>query len=179
MKRPSAKKFAAALTTHFDKLESKHSRRSYEHDWTEYAAWCATHKLDILALKPGDVQRYMTHLRDKVHLAKPTAAHALSVLRSMYDALVVDGFLPFNPASSVKNIKVNSTPKTPWLDEDKLRQLLLAIEPDARGDFVARRDRLVVLLFIGTGRRRSEVTRMRVEDFQMDLSPGSSRETSC
>jgi integrase/recombinase XerD len=162
MKPPT--KLETALTAYWANLDSPHSRRGYKHDWGQYEAWLKAEKIPPLRAKPGDVQRYVTSMRD-ASLAKPTRGRALSVIRSVYDSLVVDGFLPFNPARSVKNIKMSSAPSTPWLDADELRKLLLAIEPDKGGTFEQRRDRLVVLLFVGTGRRRTEVARMKVEDF--------------
>lgn len=150
-----------ALQTYWASLESPHSRRGYVHDWEVYVEWLVSEGVAVLEAKPSDVQRYVNKLRDKGK-SKPTRARALSVIRSVYDYLTVNNFVPHNPARSVKNPKVDSTPKTPWLEEDGAARLLARAGEDWR----SRRDRMCLLLFLGIGWRRSEITRMNVEDFR-------------
>ena len=152
------------LAAFWDSRDSAHSKRGYVHDWREYEAWCASSNVAILKAKPSDVQRYVLELRDR-GLAPSTRARALSVIRSCYDALVVNDLLMANPAKSVKSPKgLSATPNTPWLNEEDTRKLLEALP--LTDDWRQRRDRLAVLLLVGLGWRRAEVARMRVEHFQ-------------
>lgn len=162
----SVREIDAALEAFWASLESAHSRRGYRHDWTAYLLWIELEGLDVLKAKPSDIQRYITHMRDVNKAKKPTRARALSVIRANYGALVRDEILENNPAREVKNLKVDTAPKTPHLNEEAARKLYSILRAAATGDWRARRDRLLLLLFLGIGWRRSEVARMRVENFQ-------------
>lgn len=147
-------------------FENRHSKRGYQHDWSTFTTWLAQENEEILNIKPSAIQRYINHLHKKGK-AKTTRARALSVIRSIYDALVVNDLLPANPARSVKNVKVDGVLKTPWLNEDDIRKLFSTASEAST--WYERRDRLCLLLFIGLGWRRAEVARIRVEDFQDDV----------
>lgn len=156
------------LAGFWNSRDSAGSKRMYIHDWQDYEAWCASNNVAILKAKPSDVQRYVLSLRDDPErkLAPATRARMLSVVRSCYDALVVNDLLPTNPAKSVKSPRGATTfePNTPWLDEDGTRRLLASLA--AGDDWRSRRDRLALLLFVGLGWRRAEVARMCVSDFR-------------
>jgi site-specific recombinase XerD len=162
MARSQRDALANALEAFWRGLESANSRRGYRQVWAAFEVWLAAEGLAALNVKPSDMQRYVTHLRD-AGKAQATRAWALSALRSIYDSLTVNGLIPVNPARSVKNPRTSQAPRAPWLEEDDVRKLLGVLNDTT---FRGRRDRLCVLLFLGLGWRRAEIARMHVEHFQ-------------
>jgi integrase/recombinase XerD len=155
---------AAALGDLWSRLESADSRRAYRDDWRRYCAWLEGERLDPAVATVSDVQRYVNFLRDSGK-AKSTRARCLSVLREVYRALVTAGVCVKNPAREVKNPKVDTTPKTPWLDEGKVQRLFEAAASEQAETWLDRRSRLMLLCLALLGWRRAEVARIRVEDF--------------
>jgi integrase/recombinase XerD len=145
-----------------DRLESAHSERAYREDWARFCAWLVeTHGPHPLAVQPIHVVHYMAALTQR-GLAKSTRARALAVLRGIYGALVVAGQVATNPAREVKNPRVSSEPKTPWLSEDTIRRLL----DDPGEKWIEQRDRLVALTLLGMSLRRAEIARLDWRSFQ-------------
>jgi len=147
-----------ALLALWNGLESPESRRGYRDEWLRWCSWLANQEAPLLAVRPLHVQRYLADLY-KAGKAKATRARALSVVRQTYAALVVAGLLLVNPAREVKNIKMASEPRTPWLGDDELRQLLVRLPTTA--PWVQQRDWLICAMLVGTGLRRSEAARLR------------------
>ena len=144
-------------------LESAASRRTYQADWARYSDWLRSESIAVLEAKAQDVKRYVKHLLDSGK-KKSTRAHALSVVREVYRALVSDGLLAANPAREVKNAKLDNEKRVPWLMEEKLN-VLFSLPPADGDEWYAQRNRLCVLLLIGIGWRRSEIACMTVESF--------------
>ena len=97
--------------------------------------------------------------------AKATRGGALTTIRSVYSALVVDGVLAANPAREVKNPKMGAKPNTPWIDDAAALRL---VEGMPSGTWREQRDRLCVLIMLFMGLRRWEVAKLRVEEFSKD-----------
>lgn len=154
-------RYLAAIAELWGRLESKESQRGYRDDWGRYVTWLESQQIDPREARVSDVQRYVNELRDNGK-AKSTRARALSVVREVYRALVIAEECAVNPAREVKNPKVSAEPRTPWLDEDKLRRFFDATGGEAWHE---RRDRTVLLCLAMLGARRAEVARLCVEDF--------------
>ncbi len=161
--------------------------------WLKYG----NDRIPVLKVSPKDVKRYVVHLA-KTGKAQRTRGRALSVIREVYRSFVAEELLAVNPAREVKNTKQGKGPgKTPYLEEGDLAKFLAFGKPTildlrvvrnesewyvqymsnpktriteglARVLWTNRRDRMVIQLLAGTGRRRSEVARMLVEDFSAD-----------
>lgn len=144
-------------------LPSAESQRSYAYDWRCYMAWLLTLGLDVTAARPKDVQRYIASLRDR--RAKASIGRALSVIRTIYGALVRDELMAVNPAREVKGPKSDSTPKTPWIHNEADVEKLLNVPASS---WTERRDRLIVRMLFGLGWRRAEVARALLEDIEGD-----------
>lgn len=142
-------------------LESEHSRRAYREDWSRWCAWLTTQSLHPLTARPWHVSDYVDQLAVNGK-AKSTRARALSVIRQTYGALVVGGLLETNPAREVRNLKISTNPKTPWVPPADLQQLLAPPPPAAA--WIEQRDWLITLTLFGTGLRRAEAARLRWED---------------
>jgi site-specific recombinase XerD len=141
-------------------LGSDKSRRSYKIDWDRYCRWLEERKINVVAARPRHVEEHILSLQEK-GCERSTCGRALSVIRAVYSILVRDEMLETNPAREVKNPKFDSTPNTPHLNEEQVRQLLSL----PNETWKERREHLVLCLLFGLGWRRSEIARMQVEDF--------------
>lgn len=147
----------------FNAFESPVSRKGYHADWNRYIAWCDNEVLRVERATVQDVQRYMDQMQTDDY-AKSTRGRMLSVVREGYRVLYVAGLVTSNPAREVKVPRDGRDLRTPWLDEERLRQLLAA--PVDVNDWRSRRDHLIVLVLVTMGLRASEVARIQVTDFE-------------
>lgn len=141
--------------------DSPETRRSYEGAWRRWGEWLQERGVPLLEARTVHVNAYLTFLRDHGR-KRTTASHALSVLREIYRVLVVGELLEINPAREVKTYKISSEPRTPWLTEDEIRQLLARLPTWATAQ--QHRDWLVVATIVGTGLRRAEVAGLLCEN---------------
>ena len=149
-----------ALRSLQNSLESEHTRRAYRDEWRRWCTWIGSQGIHPISAQPLHVHRYMEHLYT-TKKAKATRARALTIVRSVYSAIVVSGLMPINPAREVKNIRVASDPRTPWLSAEELKRLL--VYPSSDASWIERRDWLITHTLVGTGLRRAEIARMRRE----------------
>ena len=168
---PVQAQLTAALNRLQLRLESDASRRAYAGDWARWVRWAAHANVNVAAATPADVAQYLTAMQDN-KAARATRQRALSVLRSVYSELVVARICTANPAREVRNSRIDKQPRTPYLDEEGLRRLVAACDSNT---WQGRRDRMILLLLIGLGWRRSEIARLRVNDFAGDLSTVTGR----
>lgn len=141
-------------------LESKASRVAYEGDWRRFMTHLDGSNLHPAEVKAGDVASYMEGLRT-ADRARSSRARTLSVLRRVYAAFVEAGICTNNPAREIKTPAEDREPRTPWLAEDELAQLLTVPAMTWR----QRRDRLIVLTLVFMGWRRAEVASLHVGNF--------------
>lgn len=147
-------------------LGSDNSRRVYRNDWGRFLTWLNGEGLTVTEVKPRHVEDHIIWLHENQGCTRSTCSRALSVIRAIYGILARDEIIATNPAREVKNPKYDSTPKVPVLAEEQVKRLLnLPAET-----WKERRNKLVVEILLGLGWRRSEVARMRLEDFSEDGS---------
>ena len=163
-RRSPEEKLEDALAALWQTLgESKDTARAYRYDWGVWVKWLAEHGGTPLAARAVHVQGFLNHMRTR-GLSKATRARMLSVLKQVYAALVVGEAIDMNPAREAKNIRVDSTPKTPWMTAAELGALLVyptpAGRPPSRRE---RRDWLIMCTLVGTGLRRKNVATLAVE----------------
>lgn len=149
-------------------LGSPESRRSYESVWEAYLGWLAAQPLEVTKVRPRHVTAYIAQLksaRTGKTQAKSSRGRALSVLRTIYSKIVCDELMATNPAREVKGPKSDSTPKTPWIDDEADIASLMNVPAST---WTERRDRLIVRMTFGLGWRRSEVARIGIDDIDGD-----------
>lgn len=151
---------ATSLARLLRNLGSDKSRRAYQDDWERYVEWLHGRKLTVAKARPGDVEDHIQSLQEG-GCKRSTCGRALSVIRAVYGILVRDEVVETNPAREVKNPKFDSSPSTPHLTEDQVRQLFAR----PAETWKERRARACLSLLLGIGWRRSEVACMTVEDF--------------
>ena len=148
-------------------LPSQESKDAYAGDWGRYTAWLKKERVAVLAARPSQVKGYIAHLHAEGK-ARSTAGRALSVIREVYAALVVEELMAVNPAREVKNPKSDQKLRTPWLDEGQMQKLLNF----ERKTWRDHRDHACLCLLFGLGWRRSEVARLVADDFSDDTVTG-------
>ena len=148
-----------SLAAYWASIDRPNTLRSYQGNWGRWAAWLEGRTLSPIEVKPVNVKEYLATM---VGSAKSTRGRALTTIRSVYSALVVDGVLAANPAREVKNPKVGAKPNTPWIDEEAARKVVDAMPSSTWREA---RDRLCVLIVLFMGLRRWEVAKLRVEEF--------------
>lgn len=144
------------------------SRRVYECNWTRYVEWLATQDVGPLEATPKVIKQHVAWLREQKNrdgkpFSKSTISGALSSIREIYRELVNDEVIEVNPAREAKTPKIDGAPKAPYLDEEQITQL---IDAQPTKTWRERRDKLVIQTLFGLGWRRSEVARLRGEDFE-------------
>jgi site-specific recombinase XerD len=152
---------AQVLTAVLRDLPSQESKDAYAGDWGRYTAWLKKERVAVLSVRPSQVKSYIAHLHEEGK-ARSTAGRALSVIREVYAALVVEELMEVNPAREVKNPKTNQKLRTPILDSPEMQKLLNF----ERKTWRDHRDHVCLCLIFGLGWRRSEVARLVIDDFR-------------
>lgn len=153
----------ASLTAYWKSIDRPNTLRSYQGNWERWVAWLDSQGIAPLEVKPINVKEYLASMVKQS--AKATRSRALTTIRSVYGALVVDGLLVANPAREVKNPKVGAKPNTPWIDGEAARKVVEAMPAAAWRE---QRDRLCILIMLTMGLRRWEVAKLCVEEFSKD-----------
>ena len=96
--------------------------------------------------------------------APATANNRYRALTALFNFLVDFGEITISPMAKMKPPKVPDVP-VPVLTEDELRLLLRACEGKS---FEDRRDMAVLRLFLDSGMRLAELTRLKVRDVDLD-----------
>jgi integrase/recombinase XerC len=92
-----------------------------------------------------------------------TIAARIACLSSYYKFLIRMGLISANPCDLVERPKASPSPARGYSADEVKR--LLAVIPDS---VIGRRDRAILLVFILTGRRRSEVMGMTAGDIEIE-----------
>ncbi|ACL66218.1 tyrosine recombinase XerC [Anaeromyxobacter dehalogenans 2CP-1] len=158
------RRFDAYLAS--EKRASPHTRKAYQVDLAQYAAYLADQGQPLVPSSPALVRGFLA--RQAGAAGAVSLGRKLSALRSLYRFLVREGLAPGNPARAV------ASPKRPKrlpevLPEEEVAALVET--PDAATEApLALRDRAFLELLYGSGLRVSELTGLDLED--LDLAGG-------
>jgi site-specific recombinase XerD len=110
------------------------------------------------------VEAYITDLLDRT---SPGNAHQhFRSLKTFFNWLVDEEELPRSPMRTMKPPEVPDV-EVPVIPDDALKRLLKAC---AGKDFEARRDTAIIMTFLDTGGRLSEVTNRTIEKLDLDMA---------
>lgn len=94
-----------------------------------------------------------------------------SVLKSFFDFLLENDYININPMSKIKRVRGEDFVNRKFLDEDDLKEILLAVECGAgnRRSVAMQykwksRDRAILMLFMQTGIRETALSEINIED---------------
>ncbi len=146
-------------------IANANTRSTYMRAWREFSAWAENEAgVALTALQPFHVATYRETLTRRYH-PRSVKLH-LSALRCLFDRMVIDQVIPFNPASSVKSPRFSAqTGVTPVLSEEETRQLFQSLDTS---HLIGLRDRAVLAVLVYTVGRITAVVGMRVGDFYQD-----------
>jgi site-specific recombinase XerD len=141
---------------------SKETRRAYEQDLEKYQAFLRLKGLRVTQATPSTIQAFIAYLTEQrgAPLAPATVVRRLAVISAFYEFLgeQSNGTIS-NPVKRVRRPKVdNDRPRA--VSDDVLGRLIEGI--------TARRDKAIVLLYLYSGLRLSELQ-------QLDLTTITSR----
>ncbi len=159
---PELRRFDAYLAT--ERRASAHTRRAYQVDLTQYAAYLAEAGERVVPSSPALVRGFLARQAGTAGAA--SLARKLSALRALYRFLVREGLAPGNPARAV------ASPKRPKrlpevLPEEEVAAL---VEAPALATPLELRDRAFLELLYASGLRVSELTGLDLDD--LDLAQG-------
>jgi integrase/recombinase XerD len=142
---------------------SLNTRSSYGNDLNKLLLFARKEKLSLKTMREEDLTRFIHHM-SRAGLSARSLARLVSVLKSFYKYMVLDGVIKRNPAANLSSPKIwMSLPK--FLTVEEVERLLQ--RPDqksARGI----RDRAMLELLYATGLRVSELVKLKLEDIRFD-----------
>lgn len=119
-------------------------------------------------ITPDEIYDYLTYLREDRGISARSSQRKLSAVKSLFKFAVSTGKISNNPARDIDTAAVrNSLPKYLTLDESK--ELLYSINSE-KDNATKLRDFAIVLCFLNTGMRLSELCGINIEDFDKSWS---------
>lgn len=98
-----------------------------------------------------------------------------SVLKSFFDFLIENDYITENPMNKIKRVRGEDFVNRKFLDEDNLKEVLLAVECGAgnRRSVAMQykwksRDRAIMMLFMQTGIRETALSEINIEDIDFE-----------
>ncbi len=147
-----------------DGLRSQHSKDSYDRSLTDFLSWYQIHAAGEGFTK-ATVQRWVEKLRQE-GLSSSTINVRLSAVRKLALEAADADAIPENVAQSIKRVKGDKklgVRTGNWLTPRQAEEL--ANVPDTR-TLKGKRDRAIVVLFLGGALRRAELSNLKFEDIQ-------------
>jgi integrase/recombinase XerD len=137
---------------------SGHTRRAYQRDLAQWAAWLTGHHVGLFAATRGHADAYSEHLR-RAGRAPATIARKLAAVSSFYGYAVGEGAADRNPAARARrpDIDRDHSP-TQALDVAEARALIAAADADSP------RSAVIVRLALEVGLRCAELAAACIED---------------
>jgi integrase len=154
-----AREFAAAA-------KAENTLRAYAADWNDFRDWCMAHQLPALPAPPDTVALYLT---DRAGTLKTSSlARRLTTINRAHEAAGHPSPATMRHAvvsevwKGIRRKKGTAEEgKKPFLTAD-LRKIIAELPDDLQG----KRDRALLLAGFAGGFRRSELARLRLEDFK-------------
>lgn len=143
-----------------DRNYSKNTIASYLSDLKLYFNYLEIQKENYLKADDNLMQNYLKTLKDK---DERTLAHQISVLRSFYKYLILEGLVKTNPLDNIDLPKISKKlPSVLSIDEiNKLLDINL-------NDIYDYRNKAMLELMYGSGLRVSELINLKVEDIDLN-----------
>jgi site-specific recombinase XerD len=139
-----------------------HTQAAYMRAVRRFLAWVEGQGVELKAITPGMVGRFLTELGGS---ASKRNQH-LAALRGFFDRLVQRHVCVINPAASARGVKETVMEgKTPEITLEQARTLMQAVDT---GQVVGLRDKAILAVLAYTIVRAGAVAKLRLGDFQHD-----------
>ena len=143
-----------------DRHYSDNTIKSYINDLDIYLDYLTKKKIDYLEVEDKNIKDYLKFINNK---DERTKAHQISVLRSFYKYLILEGTIKNNPMENIDLPKLSK--KLPnVLTVDEVNNLL-DINLNTPFDY---RNKAMLELMYGSGLRVSELINLRLEDIDLN-----------
>jgi site-specific recombinase XerD len=142
------------------------TRRAYEIDTLQFAAWADARHLTPSGVAPRDIRRYVAHLSER-KLSPSTTARKLAAIRALFRSQREHGEIQQSPADLL------STPRRAVhlpqvLKAPEVARLLDSIPAGGTGGHLNLRDRAMFELAYGCGLRAEEIISLNTADVDYD-----------
>jgi len=123
-------------------------------------------KFQVGEVTKGDIRGYLDYVATSRGNSNVTRARKLAAIKSFFNYLVETEELEVNPAASIRSPKIPEKEPEYLTDEESIR-LLTTIAQQAKPR-VRERDLAIVLLFLHTGLRVSELAKLELLNVDLD-----------
>ncbi len=123
-------------------------------------------KFQVGEVTKGDIRGYLDYVATSRGNSNVTRARKLAAIKSFFNYLVENEELEVNPAASIRSPKIPEKEPEYLTDEESIR-LLTTIAQQAKPR-VRERDLAIVLLFLHTGLRVSELAKLELLNVDLD-----------
>lgn len=157
----------------FKNIDNDHTRRGYRKAIKDFMLFAGIDRPEkFRVITRSHVIAWRDHLVQQVarngkKLGKVTVRHRLTALSALYNYLCDRNAVLHNPCKGVKRPTViRNTGRTPAIADRQARGLLNApVEDTLKG----KRDRAILAILLYHGLRRSELCRLRVDDYRFQI----------
>jgi len=157
----------------FKNLDNDHTKRAYERAIKDFMLFAGIDRPEKFRLiTRSHVIAWRDNLRQRQNrtgrkLNKTTVRHRLTALSALYNYLCDRNAVMHNPCKGVKRpVVAGSVGKTPAISDRQARGLLAAPAEDS---LKGKRDRAILATLLYHGLRRSEVCKLRVQDYRHQI----------
>jgi integrase/recombinase XerD len=142
-------------------IRNQNTRTAYIRAVAQFLDWCEGRGATLQTIEPLHVAAYVELLTKE--RAPMTVKQHLAAVRMMFDWMVTGGFLPVNPAASVRGPRYQvKKGKTPVLHVEEMRRFLEKVDIST---VIGLRDRALIALMVYSFGRVGAVVKMRVKDY--------------
>jgi len=134
------------------------------HTVSNFLAWCGKHPREVTSL---DVEAWRVE-QELAGFAPTTVYARVSMISAYFKYLVDKGLLQENPVDKVERKRIKPYNTSRALSDGEVQRLLAVIPRDTR---IGQRDYAMILTYLLTGRRRSEIARLRWADVRLFEQP--------
>ena len=122
----------------------------------------------IQSITPDEIYEYIDYLRADRNISSRSVQRKLSAVKSLFKFATVTGRMKNNPARDIDHSATKKTlPKYLTLNESE--DLLNTISSEKESS-TKKRDYAIILTFLNTGMRLSELVSINLEDFDRDMT---------
>jgi len=158
----------------FKNLDNAHTKRAYKKAIRDFMLFARIDRPEQFRLVTrAHVIAWRDDLRTRLgkngrRLGKTTVRHRLTALSALYNYLCDQNAVTHNPCKGVKRpASANNVGKTPAIADRQARGLLAAPAEDS---IKGKRDRAILATLLYHGLRRSELCKLRVQDYRFQIS---------
>ena len=150
----------------YEKNRSSHTVLSYKETIGQFAAFIGYPEQEITTVSPEIIRKWITSLLlDQTNNAR-TVNRKISILKSFYHYLLLNGKIKNNPTQHIIRPKT-SKPLPVFFKQDEV-ETAVNNALFVRQDFESQRDALIIDLFYETGLRCAELIGLKDKDINLD-----------